>query len=84
MKPEQTPNYNFEREGKVITVWFSPHPLKSAEGKVQCLGFRRECSSETEAILLEDYLSQFRYERDKHLFTEGYNAKKRKEQNYYL
>lgn len=84
MKPVKTPDFHFERNGNVITAWFSPHPLLSAEGKMQYLSFKRECNSDLEATLLIDYLNQFNFEIKKHFFTEGYNTKKRKEQNWYL
>lgn len=84
MKPSETPYFSFQRDGKQVSVWFSPHPLKSSEGKTQSLAFRRECNSELEAVLLLDYVQEFQHLIRKHFFTEGYDAKKRKEQNYYL
>lgn len=84
MAPSETPRFSFQRDGKIITSWFAPHPLKDSEGKTQSLYFRRECNSELEAALLLDYLADFQHLIRAHYFTEGYNAKKKKEQNYYL
>lgn len=84
MKPAQTPDFHFERQGRMIYAYFSPHPLKTNEGKTQNLVFSRECESELEACLLYDYLKEFNWEMRKHHYTEGYNAKKRKEQNWML
>lgn len=84
MTPSETPRFSFDRKDKVVTAWFCPHPLKDNEGKTQHMAFRRECYSELEAALLLDYLQEFQHLIRKHYFTEGYNAKKRKEQNYYL
>lgn len=84
MKPQEIPTFSFERRGKQLICWFNNHPLKGIEGKKQWMGFTRECESELEAELLLDFLNQFHHEMTKHYFTEGYNAKKRKEQNWML
>lgn len=84
MKPQETPSFSFERRGKQLICWFNNHPLKDAEGKKRWIGFTRECESELEATLLKDFVDQFSWEMQKHFFTEGYNAKKRKEQNWML
>lgn len=84
MTPSQTPNFQFSREGKFITCWFSGNPQKTNEGKEQYLSFKRECNSELEAILLHDYLQDFQHLIIKEYFTQGYEAKKKREQNWYL
>lgn len=84
MKPQDTPSFSFERKGSSIICWFNNHPLKGIEGKKQWMGFTRNCESELEAELLLDFLNQFHGEMVKHFFTDGYNTKKRKEQNYWL
>lgn len=67
MKPSQTPDFSFERDGKRITCWFSP-PLKSQEGKIQYMRFSMDCESELEAALLLDYLKEFNWEMRKNTF----------------
>lgn len=84
MKPSQLPDFHFQRNGSKLIAWFSPHPLKNQEGKIQYISFTHECESELEATLLKDYIDQFNWEMRKHYFTEGYNTKKRKEQNWML
>lgn len=84
MKPQETPTFSFERKGKHLICWFNNHPLKDSEGKKQWIGFTRECNSDLEAELLLDFIKQFDHEMAKHYFTEGYNAHKRKDKNWYL
>ena len=84
MELKETPYFSFERRGSKLICWFNNHPLLNGEGKKQWLGFTHECDSELEGEFLRDYMSKFEGEIHKHFFTEGYNAKKRKESNYYL
>lgn len=83
MKPQETPTFSFERRGKQLICWFNNHPIKNSEGKNQWMGFTRECTSDLEAELLMDFINTFSHEMAKHYFTEGYEAKKKKQVNYY-
>lgn len=84
MKPQSTPTFSFTREGAKVICWFNNHPQKTSEGKEQWLGFKRECNSELEAILLHDYLKEFEHLIHKEYFTRGFDAHKKREKNYYL
>jgi len=84
MKPSQTPEFSFERQGKRVIVWVSPSPLKTAEGKVGHLAFIKECETDLEAILLQDYLNDFSWLMQKEFFTRGYDTHKKREKNWML
>ena len=84
MPYKNTPSFWFSRSGTTIFASFNNHPLKDSEGKEQNIHFKMTCSSDLEAHLLNQYLQDMQYEMRKIHFTEGFNAHKKREKNWYL
>lgn len=84
MAYKETPHFWFSRNGKAVFARFNNHPLKDNEGKNQEIHFIHHCESDLEAHLLNQYLQEMCFEMKKHYFTEGFNAHKKREKNWYL
>lgn len=84
MTYKETPSFWFSRDGKTVFASFNNHPLKDSEGKMQNIHFHLHAESELEAYLLNEYLYEMCYQMKKHYFTEGFNAHKKREKNWYL
>lgn len=77
------PYFSFTRRGSSVQVHFNNHPLKDAENKERWFTFQKECNSDLEAYYMLEHLQGFLHAIRKEAFTEGFEAHKKRQPNYY-